>query len=138
VSHLHIQQLEPVIAEFEAVQSAVSAALMDRSQENYRDLVRAEQNLESTYIIRLFSELEALLGTFLAAHDPVRRVPRELSNKIGHASSLVRMPNKFRDDLQQARALRNVVVHPEDGQLRAVVSFKSTISRVNAFLARLP
>lgn len=60
MSHRHVQQLSQVEQSFLAVQQAVRQALTDPSQPEHGSLLRASQDLETTYVTRLFSQFAFL------------------------------------------------------------------------------
>ncbi len=137
MSHAHIEQLSAVFEEYVEVREAVTQCLRDRSHAGYGNLQRAERNLETTYIIRLFAEFEGILRLVLLTHDPRRRVSREAYNRINHAARLFSIPDSVRDAVHDAREYRNSVVHP-GGVRTASLTMPQARSVLNRFLKPLP
>ena len=137
VSYLHVQRIVVIAEDYAAVRQAVIKSLQDTSLVGYAVLSRAEGNLETTYVARLFSEFEGILRPYLQVNDPRRRpVPRNISSTINRMAAIWRVPDDIRDAVQEARQYRNSVVHP-DGTTRAAISFSDTRS-ILSNLARLP
>jgi hypothetical protein len=137
MSHLHIEQLSAVFEEYAEVREAVAQRLRDSSYVNYGILQRAERNLETTYVIRLFSEFEGILRLVLLTYDPRERVSREAHNRINRAARLFSIPDQIRDNVHHARLYRNSVVHP-GGVRTASLTFGQARSALNRFLKLLP
>src|SRR5436190_999490 len=85
VSYLHVQLLEPVLEEYIAAYAALSytarvwhvvRAEPEVGRVQLSHVRQAIDNLEATYIIRLFSEFEAILVQHLTVSYPRLRVPR--------------------------------------------------------------
>src|SRR5438093_1583799 len=146
VSYLHVQLLEPVLEEYSAAYAALSYV------ERGWHLLRAEPeiggvqlshvqkaigNLEATYIIRLFSEFEAILIHHLMKRHPGLRVPRTAEALINRVALRERIADPIRELAQRAREYRNALVHrriaPAPTQRIQVV-----MAALNRFLARLP
>ena len=133
-----MQRLVVIAEDYLAVRQAVSRSLQDTSLAGNAILSRAESSLETAYVARLFSEFEGILRPYLAANDPRQRsVPRSIFSVINRASSVWRIPNSIRDDVQEAREYRNSVVHP-DSTTRTAIPFPDARSFLSKFLARLP
>lgn len=137
MSHVHVEQLSAVFEEYEEVRGAVTQHLRDPSRAGYRNLLRADANLETTYIVRLFVEFEGILRLVLLAHDPRRRVSREAYNRINRAARLFSIPDPIRDAVHDAREYRNSVVHPGGSRI-ASLSIRQARSVLNRFLKPLP
>lgn len=137
MSHLHIDQISAVFEEYAEVRNAVKQRLRDPSQTNYSSLQRAERNLETTYIVRLFTEFEGILLIVLLTHDLKRRVSREAYNRINRTARLFSIPDSIRDAVHDAREYRNSVVHP-GGVRTTSLSIRQARSVLNRFLKPLP
>lgn len=137
MSNVHVEQLSAVFDEYVEVREAVTQRLRDRSHTGYRNLQRADRNLETTYIVRLFVEFEGILRLVLLTHDPRQRVSREAYNWINRAAHLFSIPDRVRDDVHDAREFRNSVVHP-GGVRIASLSIRQARSVLNRFLKPLP
>lgn len=72
-------------------------------------LARAANNLEATYVVRLFAEFEAVLRDYWGALRPGKRVRAEvLLQRVGE---LENMPEDWVADTHEVRDLRNNIVH---------------------------
>jgi hypothetical protein len=123
--------------EYGAVREAVENLLKDSSRPNYARVVLADQNLEDTYITRLFSEFEGVLRDYLTAYRPSRPAPRAAFRLINRAANLSHIPNAIRDSAHGVREHRNSVVH-RDIAAGPAISFKQALSELSKFLAWLP
>ena len=66
MSDVHVEQLSAVFEEYVEVHGAVTLRLRAPFHAGYRDLLRADSNLETAYIIRLFAEFEGILRLALS------------------------------------------------------------------------
>ena len=73
------------------------------------DITKASENLEGTYIVRIFSEFETALQHFIRAFNiPKPRSTEALVNRVrdrGH------IPQDVADAVHRVRDYRNVLVH---------------------------
>ncbi len=138
VSHFEVQRLVVISEDFLAVQKAVFQILQDTSQPGYSILTRAERDLETAYVARLFSEFEGILRQYLAANDPrLRPASKSIYNVINRTASVWSIPDEIRDSVHTAREYRNSVVH-SNSRSRASISFRDVKSILSKFLAPLP
>ncbi len=84
MSSVYIQRMRNVQSEYGAVTAALSFFEQHRKEQQITqqkgtltpgDFVRAEQNLEATYFIRLYAEFEGVLKDHLATNHPRIKVP---------------------------------------------------------------
>ena len=136
MSYLHVEQLTAVFDEYVEVRGAVTQRLRDPSHTSYRNLQRADHNLETIYIVRLFVEFEGVLRLVLLTHDLRRRASREAYNRINRAARLFSIPDPIHDAVHDAREYRNSVVHP-GGVRIASFSIRQARSVLNRFLKPL-
>lgn len=138
VSHLEVQRLVIISEDFLAVQKAVFQTLQDTSLSGYSILIRAERDLETAYVARLFAEFEGILRQYLVANDPrLRPASKSIYNVINRAASFWSIPDDIRDSVHTAREYRNSVVH-SNSRSRASISFRDVKSILSKFLAPLP
>lgn len=74
------------------------------------DVNRASERLEGTYLIRLFSEFEVALKTFLRERK-VKKIPRDAKPLIDRVASYVKFSGPILDNAQAVREYRNKLVH---------------------------
>jgi hypothetical protein len=103
----------------------------------FADVRRAAQNLEKTYLIRLFSEFEGILHYFLTATVPRLRIPRTAEALINRVALRQRVPDPIWDAVHRVREYRNDVLHPATPR-RPSIEFEQALAALNRFLARLP
>lgn len=137
MSHIHVEQLRVVDAEFLAVKRAMRGALADPSQTDYGQLLRAVRNLETTYVTRLFSQFESILRFYLRAQHPGRRIPQNVGTLINRIALLHAISDPIRDAAHEVRVYRNSVVHA-DGTATAAITFEQSRRNLNRFLSLLP
>ena len=92
---------------------------MSKSQVN-----AALNKVEQTYLIRLFSEFEAMLKAYALINKAAKR-------------QRANVPDNKRDAVHLVREYRNVVVHAQGGGT-AAVSFRQALSALNQYLVFLP
>jgi hypothetical protein len=96
----------------------------------------ALERLESTYIVRLFSEFEAVLREYWTTTEEVV-VPDRVEGLINRLGSRYRLPAAVRERAHEVQYYRNALLHR--GARRAgVVSFGAARRALNFFLAGLP
>ena len=145
MSHVHAQRLAAIREEYQAVESAVAYTAQEWNTAHHDDIFRAvsvqiaqinraRQRLSNTYIIRAFSEFEAVLRETLQVSGG--RVPTKAEALINRAASLRRIPNMIRDNAHTVRVYRNAIVH--QGAVAAIpLSFATALSSLNRFAASL-
>lgn len=97
----------------------------------------AVDNLEATYIVRLFTAFESMLRDFLPRphpHQPDRRSAYDLINR---AASRLHIPAVVRDEAHQVRGYRNQAVH-QGGTAVTALLFADALAALNRFLSWLP
>lgn len=145
MSYLHIQQLASVRHELDAARVAIAYVERNKSKLNDEPEVRdvavkhirlALNNLEDTYIIRLFAEFEGILRDHLPprAGHPDRRAIYDLINRVALRH---RIPDPMRDAVQDVREYRNLLAHRGNAHARTI-AFQSALSILNRYLDRLP
>lgn len=102
------------------------------------DITRALERLEGTYTIRLFSEFEVSLKTFLKAQK-VKKIPESASGLINRVASYVKFSGPILDNAHKVRQYRNKLVHnlvhgiPEEEKM----TIRVATSHLCTFLSRL-
>lgn len=107
-----------------------SRGLQTRDADNFVD------NLEATYLLRLFAEFEAALRDVWAngyrrASSPAARV------LIDSVATRCGVPQEDVDNVHTVRVYRNSLVH-EGGEAAEPVAFSTARSALGKFIARLP
>jgi hypothetical protein len=74
------------------------------------DVNRASERLEGTYVIRLFSEFEVALKTFLRERK-VKNIPGGAKLLIDRVASFVKFSGPILDKAHEVREYRNRLVH---------------------------
>jgi hypothetical protein len=146
VSHIHIQRLAAIRSELIVVREGVRCLKADWPRlhaqnelegARFQDIQEAERNLEATYIVRLFSEFEAILQAHLTLHYPNQRLPGTAEALINRMGARRRIPDAIRLRAHTVREYRNAVVH-QRATVTAALAFAHALSRLNHFLAPLP
>ena len=146
MSHVHNRRLARIQEEFSAVRGAVGfvgrawATLHDIDE--LKDVARpglrrAAQQVEATYIVRLFSEFEAMLQDDWVATHPWTRTPGTTEALINRVASGRRIRSEIREGAHAVREYRNSVVHHRAAPTPAL-EFDQTFSVLNRFVAVLP
>ena len=92
-------------------------------------------NLDLTYLLRLFSEFETALRDFVAARRPSPRRTR-MEILMERASMLARIPADVVRAAHAVREYRNAIVH--DPARAAALTFPQCKSRLSRYLSYLP
>jgi len=92
--------------------------------------------LEDTYIIRLFSEFEALLREYWADTEATA-VPDRVEDLINRFGSKYRLPERIRTQAHDVQYYRNALLH-RGARRRGAVPFGSARRALNFFVAQLP
>jgi hypothetical protein len=135
--------LVSVSEEFDAARAALALAVR-RSREAANDreldamnpahLARAADNLEATYIVRLFAEFAAVLRDYWAVRRPGRRTPAQtLVQRIGELQNI---PVDWITDAHRVRDTRNDIVHHRTTTVAH--SYQECRSWLGRFLSMLP
>ena len=100
-------------------------------------LRRCAANLESTYMLRLFSSFEGILRDYWLAVRPARRARQTRMEVLMNRIVILRqIPHAVAQGAHDVRAYRNWLVHPQAGYPR--LTFSECKSRLGYFLSYLP
>jgi hypothetical protein len=116
---------------------ATWARLAEQARVGRGELLRCRANLETTFLLRLFAEFEAILRDYWRQGLHRRKQP-DVSVLIGRVAAYRRVPDKHPDHLgvDEVREYRNDLVHE---QIRvARLTFEQCLSRIGRFLRWLP
>lgn len=83
-----------------------------------KDLTAAAENLEGTFLIRLFSEFEAALKSYLRYKS--RKVPDKAEHLINRVRSTARIDADVTMQVHEVRRHRNTLVHDAAGGTKQV------------------
>ncbi len=95
----------------------------------------AQNNLENTYIIRLFTLFEEELKQHLV--ETKQSVPYKAVHLVNKVASKEHISNVVRDKAHTVRDYRNDVVHSPSA-VAAAIDFTSALAALNTFLSWLP
>jgi hypothetical protein len=99
-----------------------------------RDLLAARENIQGTYLIRMFAEFETAVKSYWKASRRTHPQAEVLLNRVG---ALRGMPGDVINGVHAARKHRNNLLHDREGDMDAV-----TVSQARqwfqTYLARLP
>jgi hypothetical protein len=137
------ERIKAVEREYSSVRRAVDRLSADVRRDpsalgegpSPRDLRSADENLEGTYLIRMFAEFETGVRSFWKTIKPRARTQAEvLLDRVGDKC---RIPADMIRLAQSTRRYRNTLLHEreEDG---AVVTVSVAQRCLQAYLARLP
>ena len=100
-------------------------------------ILRCRENLELTYVVRLFAEFEALLRGYWASIQR-GRLPRRSSMEalMNRIASRRYMPADVLRDAHEVREYRNAIMHDRRGV--GILSFARCKSRLSQFISYLP
>ena len=100
-----------------------------------RDLEAADENLEGTYLVRMFAEFETGVRSYWRTIRPRARTPVEsLLSRVGDRCDI---PLDVIQGAQTVREYRNKLVHDRDEKVKAV-SIADARHRLAMYFARLP
>lgn len=116
-------------------QVAHDSGALDEGESRPRDLVAADENLEATYLIRMFAEFETGLRSYWitvrsSAYAPVR----DMLDGLG---AMRHIPSDVIKDAHEVREYRNRLVHQREEET-GVVTISEARGRLGTYLARLP
>ncbi len=141
-----VQNLASVRQEFRAARAALSYAEQQWAQAtedallkgvSKRHVTAALGKVEQTYLIRLFSEFEGMLRTYLEnRNEPVPGKAFALVNKAAKPQR-ANVPDNKRIAVHRVREYRYAVVH-DQGSGAVAVSFDQALSALNQYLVSLP
>lgn len=102
-----------------------------------RDVNATADNLEGTYLVRLFAAFEAGLRSYWSSIRDTERVrATDLINSIATRRGV---PDDVCDEVHEVRKYRNGLVHEGESESEAEpVTLATARSRLRTFLARLP
>ncbi|HLN33586.1 MAG TPA: hypothetical protein VK395_38020 [Gemmataceae bacterium] len=107
-----------------------------------RDLVAAADQVESTYLIRMWAEFETALRSYRRhiTRDPDDRIStRNLIDWTAGVKQGRAISADVRDDVHEVREYRNFLVHERDDQAPpAAVAIEVARTRLNTLLHCLP
>ncbi len=150
MSRVYIQRLRGIEAEFRVAQDAMSYVSRHWQTQNIsqeitrispRDIIRAEQNVESAHFIRLYAEFEGILKDHLATNHWRVRVPAKpkidwLLSRVVQVET-ISVEAALRMNLDNARDFRNSIAHRTHA-VGVFITFGTALATLNTFLARLP
>jgi hypothetical protein len=100
-----------------------------------RDLEAADENLEGTYLIRMFAEFETGVRSYWRTIRPNARTPVEtMLDRVGDRCEI---PVDVIRGAQAVREYRNKLVHDRDQEVEAV-TIGDARSHLATYFARLP
>lgn len=146
MSYVLISRLAEVRGEYEVTKASTEYLQSEwprlHSHPPFEDLAmtevrRAVSNLETTYIVRLFTTFESMLRDFLPLrhlNQPDRRSAYDLINRT---ASRLQIPAVTKDEAQQVREYRNRAVH-QGGTAVTALLFSDALAALNRFLSWLP
>lgn len=121
----------------QAADRFLEAALADPSilLENlrHREIVRASQHIEGTYVVRLFAEFESGARQYWQTHWSTYPKTVDLLNGLAARCGV---PDTRRDDAHRVRDYRNGLVHEREGKTDPVpiVAARGYLCRFFSFL----
>lgn len=92
------------------------------------------ENLEGTYLIRLFAAFESGLRSYWESRRPTKPPVRDLVNSVAGEHGV---PDELRDQIHEIREYRNTLVH-EAEQEAEPVALSAARGRLCTYFARLP
>ena len=146
MSHLHIQQLAFIKGEFNVAQASVEYTEREwprlRWEQNFTQVEfpqvrQATANIETTYIVRLFSVFEGILRAILPVRTSSNPDRRSVYDLINRAASKWRISAAVRDEAHRIREFRNLTVH-QNSSAASPIAFTDALAGLNRFLAWLP
>jgi len=133
-----VEKIKEVDREYSAVRIAVDRLLADTQSRggtvSFRDLSRASELLEGTFIIRLFAEFETGLRSYWAT---VRDTHPKTEDLVNGVAARRHIPDDLIQGVHAVRIHRNSLVHERSssGDLRDISEAKIALDR---FMRRLP
>ena len=110
------------------LQAALDDPTMLRADLRHGEIVRASQNLEATFIIRLFAEFETGARQYWGANWSTYPKMVDLLNGLAARCGI---PDTLRDNAHRVREYRNALVHEREDGVEAV-----QIAAARGFLCR--
>jgi hypothetical protein len=137
------ERIKAVEREFWSARSAIDRLLLDFARDTSalgegpspRDLRSADDNLEGTYLIRMFAEFETGVRSFWRAMRPRARTQAEvLLDRVGDARGI---SAHVIDEVHAARKYRNNLLHDRQDEVE-VIAVSQARSCLQKYLSRLP
>jgi len=138
------RRIKSVDREYAASRLAIDRLLVDaaddpniiKEQLQVREIKTASDELEATYIVRLFSEFETSLRAYWRSVRHTRP-PRQARNLVDGVAVRARVPYEFVANAHSVREYRNLIVH-EEAEAADPVTILVARRYLCRFLARLP
>jgi hypothetical protein len=108
--------------------------IVRRGNVELHDLHQASDNLDGTYVIRLFAEFEAALRLFWESRRRTKPLAEQLLNAV---AALRKIPDEQVNEAHRVRDYRNNLIHRADEQL-APISVADARHYLCHFLSFLP
>jgi hypothetical protein len=102
----------------------------------FRDAARLVENLEATFIVRIFAEFEACLRNYWN-HGLKRKTKPQTMDLIARVGARRSIPDDFIHRVQRVREFRNSLVHEDHEEVEAL-TLAEVKSRLCKYLSRLP
>ncbi len=99
-----------------------------------RDAMTMSENLEGTYIIRLFAAFEAGLRSYWSTLRVTDPPSRDLIDAIAARRSI---PDESKESVHEVREYRNGLVHEGEGPAESV-TLSAAARRLQRYFSRLP
>jgi hypothetical protein len=140
-------RLQRVRDEFDAARFAVEhvrkavksgeGLLKEKTSVRPSHLRACSENLDMTYVLRLFAEFEATLRDYIAIARPTRRPRRTQMNALmDRVGAICGIPFGIVDEAHEVRDYRNDAVH--DRVARQTLTLAECKARISKFLSFLP
>ena len=152
MSDLYIRKLGRIRDEYRAAAGALAYVSVYWHKQNIfnfggleasslEEIKRAADNLEATFLIRVFSAFEGVLKEHLATYHARGKVADDVSAAwlIDRVSNLQRprINLQLRQQVHTVRRYRNHLVH-RGSSMPATVEFSEALARLTKFVHRLP
>lgn len=129
------REYQIVFAALELYRGEYDAARAELPQNTKpRDLQNAVENLEGTYLVRLFAEFESGLRSWYATLKGTIPPARDLIDAVAARRGI---PDEDRDEVHEVREYRNALVHETDSEAQAV-ALADARNRLCKFFKWLP
>jgi hypothetical protein len=137
-----LERIKGVVREFLVARKATDQFMvaLDRdpaelpANTKVRDAQAMSENLEGTYLLRLFAAFESGLRSYWASIRTTKPPVRDLVDSIAADRDV---PDDLRDEVHEVREYRNNLVH-ESSEDVDPVSLAEARRRLCTFFARLP
>jgi hypothetical protein len=137
-----IERIKAVEREYIAARKAVDDFLVSMNRgtaapppgTKVRDVHAMSENLEGTYLIRLFAAFESGLRSYWAT---IRKTKPAVRHLIDTIATVRGVPDDLKDEVHEVREYRNRLVHESDDEA-VPVAIDVARSRLCTYFARLP